>query len=106
MLHIPFILVLCLISHVTLIPVCTFNSQDAGDKVLEQHFKTAKRNSTYVSARTQNELITIIGEHILATITSEVKAGGTYFSVQADELQDVANKEQLTTCIRYVRANG
>ena len=37
---------------------------DAGDKVLEEHFKITGKNCTYRSKTTQNELIEVCGDYI------------------------------------------
>ena len=81
-------------------------SEDAGDHILEDHLMNAKKNVTYVSNTVQNELIHIIGCHILEKIVLDVNACGSYFSIQGDELQDISNQEQLTTCIRYISKDG
>ena len=68
----------------------------SGDKSLGQHFENAKKNATYKSKTTQNELIDIIGQQIVRTIVDRIKGNGKIYSVLADELQDCSNAEQLT----------
>ena len=72
----------------------------SGDDALACHFTDSRKNATYRSKTTQNELITIIGEHILHTIVNRSNNGG-FFSVIADEVQDCSNSEQLALVIRY-----
>ena len=71
------------------------------DDVLRNHLKSAPRNAQYTSKTIQNELIDIIGRHIRSDVLSEVK-NAKYFSIIADEVTDVSNKEQLSLCLRYV----
>ena len=46
---------------------------DAGDKVLEEHFKTAGKNCTYRSKTVQNELIEVCGDYIRSKLLEEVR---------------------------------
>lgn len=46
---------------------------EAGDKVLEEHLTIAARNATYTSADIQNQIITILGDHIREQIIQNVK---------------------------------
>ena len=48
----------------------------------------------------QNEMIDVIGTHIRNSILSEVRKA-KYYSVIADEVNDIANKEQLSISVRY-----
>lgn len=74
---------------------------DAGDTVLGNHLATASRNATYTSGNVQNQLIDIIGSQIRGKILVRVKNAGWY-SVIADEVTDVSNKELLSIVLRYV----
>lgn len=74
---------------------------EAGDKVLEEHLATAVRNATYTSADIQNQIIVILGEHIRDQIIQNVKKV-PWFTIIADEVTDLANREQLSLVIRYV----
>ena len=78
---------------------------EGGDKVLQDHFKNASRNATYRSETIQNEIIDCCGHHIRQIIINEVKEA-TYFSVLADEAQDVSNEEQTPLVLRFVDKNG
>ena len=77
----------------------------SGDKVLEDHFKTAPRNATYRSKTIQNELIKCCGNHILQQLINEIKEA-QFFSVLADETQDNSNKEQMPIVLRFVDKNS
>ena len=74
---------------------------DAGDSVLEQHLSTAARNATYTSNTIQKQIISILADQVIQSIISRVKAAKC-FSVIADEVTDVSNKEQLSIALRYV----
>ena len=75
---------------------------ESGDDNLTHHFQTAQKSATYRSKTIQNELIQIIGGMLQQEIVKDVSSGMGVFSVNADEVQDVSNKEQLAICIRYV----
>lgn len=62
------------------------------DDILRRHLDNAPRNARYTSKTVQNELISIIGNRIRTDILSEVKQA-KFFSVFADEVVDIANKE-------------
>lgn len=79
---------------------------DAGDKILEKHLGTARRNALYTSKTIQNELISIIGSLIQEKIVEDIRKGSGVFAINADEVTDVANKVQLAICIRYVDFNA
>ena len=74
---------------------------EAGDKILAGHIASAPANATYTSGDIQNQLIDIIGDQIAQRIVDRVKDAG-WFTVIADEVTDVANKEQLNLVSRYV----
>ena len=72
------------------------------DKVLFSHLNSPRaKNATYISPRSQNEIINAIGyDVILANIIAEIKTA-QYFSVLADEVS-CHNVEHLPICLRYV----
>ena len=72
--------------------------------VLRNHLQRAPKNAQYTSKTIQNELIGIIGNRIRSDILSEVKTA-KFFSVITDEVADIANKEQISICLRYVFDN-
>ena len=60
-----------------------------------------QKNATYVSPRSQNHIISIIGNDILrASIIEEVRKAG-FYSVLADEVSS-HNTEHLPICLQYV----
>ena len=79
---------------------------DSGDQMLEKHFETAPKNATYRSKTVQNEMMEIIGEMIQRKIVTEIEKAGGWFSISANEVRDVFNKEQLPICARYSDENG
>ena len=72
------------------------------DSILFDHLnKPRARNATYISPRSQNEIINVIGHDIiLANIVAEVKQS-KFYSVLADEVS-CHNIEQLPVCLRFV----
>ncbi|XP_042146012.1 52 kDa repressor of the inhibitor of the protein kinase-like [Ixodes scapularis] len=73
-----------------------------GDASLQTHFSTASANATYISPRTQNELIGICGNIIQDSIVKRVNEAKA-FSVLADETMDIGGLEQMSVCVRYVQ---
>ena len=76
-----------------------------GDKVLEEHLKSAPHNARYTSAPIQNELISLCGKFITDKIVDEIKAA-KFFTILADEVIDNSGKEQLALVIRFVEEGG
>ena len=76
-----------------------------GDKILEEHFQNCPKNATYHSKTVQNELIECTGAFIVDKIVEEINTSGL-FSVLADEVADVSNKEQMALVLRYVDRTG
>ena len=71
------------------------------DHVLAQNLQSAPYNATYTSKTIQNEMIDAIGIVIRNNILKEVK-NSKYYSIIADEVTDISNKEQLSLSVRYV----
>ena len=69
--------------------------------ILEEHLNTAARNSTYTSNTVQNQIITVLAKQLTSHIIDNVKAA-RWFTVIADEVADVSNKEQLSIVLHYV----
>ena len=67
---------------------------DAGDTVLEEHLSSAARHSRYTSNTIQNQIITVLANQVTTYIIDKVKVA-RWFTVIADEVADVSNKEQL-----------
>ena len=70
--------------------------------VLKGHMETpVMRNATYMSAQTQNELIEVMGKHIiLQSIVDDVNSS-PFYSILADEVTS-HNVEHLAICIRLL----
>ena len=77
---------------------------DAGDTLLHEHLTGASRNSTYTSSIIQNQMIDVLADQVTTTIIRKVHKA-KWFSVIADEVTDVSNKEQLSLVVRYVDAD-
>ena len=74
------------------------------DPILATHLQEAPKNARYTSKGIQNELIDVVGQSIQLDIISEVQAA-QFYSIIADEVTDVANKEELSLVLRYIH-NG
>ena len=72
------------------------------DDTLNEHLQHPKaKYATYVSPRSQNDIMSIIGNDILqASIIEEVKKA-CFYSVLADEVSS-HNTEHLPICLRFV----
>ena len=66
------------------------------------HLKESPSNATYLSPNIQNELITLIVEEILSSISSEVK-DVSCFAVIAGKTTDKSIKSQLSIVVRYLK---
>ena len=75
------------------------------DNVLHAHLYQPKaRNATYLSPRSQNDIISVIGNDLIrAKLITEIKEA-RYFSILADEVAS-HNVEHLPLCLRFVDAN-
>ena len=71
------------------------------DENLKMHLQNAPKNPRYTSKTIQNQLIEIIGKRIQLDLLSKAKQA-EFYSIIADEVCDVSNKEQLSLCLRYV----
>ena len=69
---------------------------------LSSHLSTA-RNACYLSPKIQNEFISINGDLIRKAIVEECNAS-LLWSLMLDETTDVSREEQVSVCVRYVRA--
>ena len=76
------------------------------DNVLHGHlYQPRARNATYLSSRSHNEIINIIGCDIIsAKIISELKEA-RFYSVLVDEVSS-HNVEHLPLCLRFVDAKS
>ncbi len=87
-------------NHGNFLALVQFRVQ-AGDRVLEEHLKTAPGNALYTSKTVQNQMIAIGGDIIRKKLLEMVRKAG-FFSVIADEATDTANDEQLSICVRFL----
>ena len=71
------------------------------DPILSSHLSKSPRNARYTSKTIQNELVSVIGNSIQSDILHEVKRA-RFFSIIADEVTDVANREELSIAVQYV----
>ena len=72
------------------------------DDILHRHLNNPRsKNATYISPRSQNDIINVIGNDIILDgIVTEVKSA-KFFSVLADEVSS-HNVEHLPICLRFV----
>lgn len=73
------------------------------DNVLKDHLKKSDKIH-YLSPKTQNELISIMGSKVQKQISENVKKS-KYFSIILDGTTDVSRIEQMTVVLRYVFFN-
>lgn len=71
------------------------------DDLFLNHIKNCGKNATYISADIQNEVISIMAEHIQQQICSRIKKA-KYYTILADETTDISRIEQFSLCIRYL----
>ena len=79
---------------------------EAGDDVLAVHLNEATDRAKYTSATIQNELISIIGGQLRQSIVGQIPNNAPFYSILADEVTDVANKEQFSLAVRFVDIDG
>ena len=61
------------------------------------------RSDTYTSHDSQNEILSLAANSIVRDIVSDIKSGScSWFALIADEYTDIANKEQLSICVRWI----
>ena len=69
--------------------------------ILANHLAKCPKNARYTSKVIQNELVGVVGDSICRDIIKEVKSA-RFYSIIADEVTNVANKEELSLVLRYV----
>ena len=74
------------------------------NSILAAHLKESTSNPTYFSPDIQNELITLISEEILSSISFEVE-NASCFAVIADETIHKSIKSQLSIVVRYLKGD-
>ena len=60
-----------------------------------------RKTNKYTDHHIQDALIKLLAHSHLRRIAADIKAAG-YFALQADEVSDSSNKEQVAVCIRWV----
>ena len=70
------------------------------DKKAKIVFKQPSGNVTYTSGQIQKEIIEIIAKKVRQKIRDEI--GDSYFTIIADECEDVLHKEQMAIVMRYI----
>ena len=90
-----------LANHRNFLALLQFRIQ-AGDTVLSEHLQTAASNAVYTSKTIQNEITAICGNLIRQEILDSIKEA-PFFLIIAAEATDIANKEQLSISIRFVK---
>ncbi|XP_062592729.1 52 kDa repressor of the inhibitor of the protein kinase-like [Saccostrea cucullata] len=75
-----------------------------GEDELKDHLQSCAKNAKYSSKTTQNELLDSVKIYLQREIVNRVKHQkyNDFFGIQADEVSDVSNKEQLGLVIRYL----
>ncbi|XP_054283488.1 52 kDa repressor of the inhibitor of the protein kinase-like [Macrosteles quadrilineatus] len=74
--------------------------EESGDKVLQEHLKTAPKNAKYISHGIQNELIDTCATTLRSDLVRKIK-DNEFFSILADETMDIGGTEQLSLGVRY-----
>ncbi|CAH1985723.1 unnamed protein product, partial [Acanthoscelides obtectus] len=79
----------------------------SGDEALKNHLLTQNIHSRamYTSSVIQNEVIELCGSAIQTQVLNRVKEAG-FFTILADETQDISRGEQLALCLRYVHCSS
>ena len=74
---------------------------DNGDKQLEQHKDAGARNASYMSSLSIGEFLNSISHHLEQGLLSRLRKS-PFLSILADESTDVASKEEMSICARWV----
>ncbi|CAH2014432.1 unnamed protein product [Acanthoscelides obtectus] len=79
----------------------------SGDEALKNHLLTQNIHSRamYTSSVIQNEVIELCGSAIQTQVLNRVKED-VFFTILADETQDISRREQLALCLRYVHCSS
>ena len=76
-----------------------------GNSKLAAHLQDSP-NAAYLSLDIlQNELITLIGEEILSSISSEVKDASCFAAIAYEEATDKSIKSQFSIVVRYLKSD-
>ncbi|XP_047140728.1 52 kDa repressor of the inhibitor of the protein kinase-like isoform X2 [Hydra vulgaris] len=68
------------------------------------NIKLRKYHVTYISAKSQNDFIHLLGQDVQSKIVSEVNQA-SMFSIMADTTLDVSHSDKLAIAVRYVDNN-
>ena len=73
--------------------------------MLQEHLEMCSKKVSFISKTTQNELLECIRQYVQDQIIDEIKAQSIHpkFSVQADEVTNIHNKEEMELMLRYVK---
>lgn len=71
------------------------------DPIFAEYIENGARNCTYLSNRTQNDLIHSMGDLVLKKIVEDIKLA-QIFTIMMDETTDVSGKEQASIVVRFV----
>ena len=72
-----------------------------GDKILGQHLNECPGNAQYTSKFTVNKLVEAIDMWLESRLLQSLKSS-PYFSILADESQDISSQEELSICCRWL----
>ena len=72
-----------------------------GNEVLKNHLLTAPKNATYLSAQSQNTMISIVGEAVREGVLARLREAQK-FVVLMDETQDLSHRDQVSIFVRFV----
>jgi hypothetical protein len=78
-----------------------WTSEQIQETVVGEQLATVSRNATYTSSVIQNQLVDIAADQIRQKILDRVKKA-VWYTVLADKVTDISNKEQLSVVLRYV----
>jgi len=70
------------------------NFRSLDNDVVSKHLEEGPHTATWLGNHIQNELVQVMAEAVLSSITAEVKEAG-YFTIIADEMKDISKREQL-----------
>jgi len=80
---------------------CLLQKAAVKDVTFRDHLKNSPKNASYLSPKTQNNLVSSIATVMLRQLCSKITAA-KFFAIGADETSDVSKLEQLTLTARYV----
>ena len=74
---------------------------EENDEILRKHLFTSK-NAKYTSKAIQNQIIQMIWDFTPDKFLHAIRENDSVFSLIADEVTDISDKEILSLCVRYV----